>query len=480
LIDGKNGIELACVVVDCGSRKVRDHASDFQGPLPISRIIYLDPGLMEFRKKNLIYELATVCKQLAPHTNPVNVCNVSSGADLHLLSPKGFQAAGVKAGIKASGKPDVGLLLCDAMASAAAVFTANKVVAAPVVVGREHVAAGKLRGVVVNAGNANACTGKRGEKDARTMCDLTAQAIGCDAKSILPSSTGIIGHMLPMEKVSAGITAAANALGNSAEHSLAFMDAILTTDLKRKNAELSVKIGKEKVVIAGVCKGSGMIGPRLSPPQATMLAYLTTDVIAPAPLLRKLMWNACDSSFNAVTVDDHASTNDTACLLASGFSGVKLDTAAAKEKFAKALDELCQSLAYQIAADGEGATKVVKIVVTAATNPASAKAIARTVANSPLVKCAMHGNDPNWGRIVSAAGYAGVPFDPNRTTLKLQGVTVFRSGQPVPFDAEKTNELLKGPEVVAELICGIGKASATVWTCDLSKDYVTINADYHT
>jgi glutamate N-acetyltransferase/amino-acid N-acetyltransferase len=400
--------------------------------------------------------------------------------NLHLLSPKGFQAAGAKAGIKASGKPDVGLLICDSIATATAVFTANKVVAAPVVVGREHIAGGKLRGIVVNAGNANACTGRQGEKDARAMCAMTAAAIGCDAKSILPSSTGIIGHMLPMDKVAAGISGAAAALGNSEEHALAFMDAILTTDLKRKNAEVAVKIGKEKVVIAGVCKGSGMIGPRLSPPQATMLAYLTTDVLAAAPLLRKLMWNACDSSFNAVTVDDHASTNDTAVLLSSGISGVKLDSAVAKEKFAKALDEVCQSLAYQIAADGEGATKVVKIVVTGATNPAAAKAIARTIANSPLVKCAMHGNDPNWGRIVSAAGYAGVPFDPDRTTLKLQGVTVFRAGQPVKFDAEEASGLLKSPHVVAELICGIGKGSATVWTCDLSKDYVTINADYHT
>ncbi len=399
---------------------------------------------------------------------------------MHLLSPKGFKASGVKAGIKVSGNPDVGLLLCDTLATAAAVFTANKVVAAPVVVGKENIASGKLRGIVVNSGNANACTGRRGEKDARSMCSLAARAVGCGAKEILPSSTGIIGHLLPMEKITAGIHKAAYELGDSAEHALAFMDAILTTDLKRKNAEVEVKIGRQKVLIAGVCKGSGMIGPRLQPPQATMLAYLTTDVIAPAPLLRKLMWNACDSSFNAVTVDDHASTNDTAALLASGASGVKLDTPATREKFAKALAEVCQSLAYQIAADGEGATKVVKIVVTGATTTLAARAIARTVANSPLVKCAMHGNDPNWGRIVSAAGYAGVAFNPDKTTLKLQGIPVFRAGQPVPFDAEKTSQLLKAPEVIAELICGIGKASATVWTCDLSKDYVTINADYHT
>ncbi len=399
---------------------------------------------------------------------------------MHLLSPKGFNASGVKAGIKSSGKRDVGLLVCDRVATAAAVFTSNLVVAAPVVVGREHIAGGKLRGVVVNAGNANACTGKRGESDARAMCDISARAIGCSAGQMLPSSTGIIGHLLPMEKVSAGIEAAANQLGNSEEHALAFMEAILTTDLKRKSAEAVVKIGREKVIIAGVCKGSGMIGPRLQPPQATMLAYLTTDVVAAPLQLRKMMWAACDGSFNSVTVDDHASTNDTACLLASGASGVKLDSVAAREKFAAALAEVCQSLAYQIAADGEGATKVVKIVVSGATTVAAAKAMARAIANSPLVKCAMHGNDPNWGRIVSAAGYAGAAFDPDRASLKLQGVTVFRGGQPMRFDAGKTSELMKASEVVAELACGLGKGSATVWTCDLSKEYVTINADYHT
>jgi len=398
---------------------------------------------------------------------------------LHLLSPKGFAASGVRAGIKSSGKPDVGLLVCDQLATAAAVFTANRVVAAPVVVGREHIGNGKLRGVVVNAGNANACTGKRGMKDARAMCNLTARAIGCGEKEILPSSTGIIGHLLPMEKVTAGITAAAAALGSSSEHALAFMDAILTTDLKRKNAEVAVKIGRERIVIAGVCKGSGMIGPRLQPSHATMLAYLTTDVIAPAPLLRK-MWTACDGSFNAVTVDDHASTNDTACLLASGASGAKLDSAAAKQKFADALAEVCQSLAYQIAADGEGATKVVKVVVSGATTVAAAKAIARTIANSPLVKCAMHGNDPNWGRIVSAAGYSSVRFDPDKSVLRLQGTTVFRRGRPVPFDATALSKALAADRVLVDLDCGAGTASATVYTCDLSSEYVHINADYHT
>ena len=403
-------------------------------------------------------------------------------SSLHLLSPVGFRAGGVAAGIKSSGKNDVGLLVCDPPASAAAVFTTNKVFAAPVKIGRAHVAGGKLRAIIVNAGNANACTGKRGERDALAMCEHTAAAIGCDAGQVLPSSTGIIGHLLPMDKVEAGIAAVATKLGDSAEHATAFMDAILTTDLVRKSAAVEFRVGRKVVRLAGVCKGSGMIGPRMAllPKQATMLAYLTTDVAAPAALLRKLLAAAADASFNAVTVDDHASTNDTACLLASGGSGADLSTPAAVKSFTAALNEVSQSLAYQIAADGEGATKVVKIEVTGAVDDAAARAIARAIANSPLVKCAMHGNDPNWGRIVSAAGFAGVAFDGDSATCKLQGITVFRSGQPVPFDAAAASSALASKEVVCSLRCGNGKGSATVWTCDLSKDYVTINADYHT
>ena len=406
--------------------------------------------------------------------------------ELHLLSPRGFRAGGTAAGIKASGKPDVGLLVADATATAAAVFTTNKVVAAPVVVGRQHIAAGKLRAIVVNAGNANACTGRQGDADARRMCELAAGHLGCEAGLVLPSSTGIIGHKLPMAKVTAGIAAAAAALGSSAEHAAAFQAAILTTDLKPKAAAVTVKVGRQTLTLAGVCKGSGMIGPRMAvatnkvPKQATMLAYLTTDAAASASVLRTLLGRSADGSFNAVTVDDHASTNDTAVLLASGAAGVKLDTPGAVDKFAAALDEVCRSLAYQIAADGEGATKVVRIVVKGATTPAAAQAMARAIANSPLVKCAMHGNDPNWGRIVSAAGFAGVEFDPDRSSLKLQGTVVFRNGQPVSFDAAAASAALNAKEVTAELSCGTGKGEATVYTCDLSKEYVTINADYHT
>jgi glutamate N-acetyltransferase/amino-acid N-acetyltransferase len=211
-----------------------------------------------------------------------------------------------------------------------------------------------------------------------------------------------------------------------------------------------------------------------------MLAYLTSDAALPAPLLRRLLAAAADGSFNAVTVDDHTSTNDTAVLLASGASGAKVRSAADLKKFAAALEEVSRSLAYQIARDGEGATKVVVITVKGAKSDADARLMTRAIANSPLVKCAMHGNDPNWGRIVSAAGMCGAAFDPDRATLTLQGTVVFRNGRPVPFDAEKVSESLKAAEVRTELICRLGKSDATVYSCDLSKEYVTINADYHT
>jgi glutamate N-acetyltransferase/amino-acid N-acetyltransferase len=405
-------------------------------------------------------------------------------AELHLLSPRGFVASGVYAGIKTRQTPDVGLLLAAAPATAAACFTTNKVFAAPVKVGREHVKGGKLRGVVVNSGNANACTGRQGEADALRMCEVAASVAKCDcrARDILPSSTGIIGHLLPMDRIERGIAEAGLNLGSSREHALLFGDAILTTDTRRKTAEATVKLGRQTVTLAGICKGAGMIGPRMSTaaPHATMLAYLTTDAAAPAPVLKRLLQNAADASFNAVTIDDHTSTNDTAVLLASGASGAKLSTPAAAKKFAAALDEICQSLAYQIAKDGEGATKVVVVTVRQAKTVEHARAMARAVANSPLVKCAMNGNDPNWGRIVSAAGLAGVPFDPDKATLTLQGTVVFDRGTPLPFDGATVSDALKAAEVQVDLTCKLGKADATVWTCDLSKDYVTINADYHT
>jgi glutamate N-acetyltransferase/amino-acid N-acetyltransferase len=398
---------------------------------------------------------------------------------MHLLSPKGFRAAGVTAGIKTSGKPDVALLVADRAVAAAAVFTTNKVFAAPVAVGREHMRARKLRALVTNSGNANACTGKQGLKDANAMCAEASKLIGCKASEVLPGSTGIIGHTLPMPKVIAGIRDAFTKLGDSEEHAKAFQSAIMTTDAFPKQAATTVKIGRETVTIAGVCKGAGMIGPRMGPPQATMLAYVTTDISTSGAALQKLLNVAIARSFNAVTVDDHTSTNDTCALLASGASGASLNASNTKA-FLAALSDVCVSLAKQIASDGEGATKVVKIDVRRAANDKAAQAIARAIANSNLVKCAMHGNDPNWGRIVSAAGLAGVPFDPDRATLKLQGTKVFANGTPVKFDAKAVSTSLREKEVVVDLDCNLGKGATTLYTCDLSREYVGINADYST
>jgi glutamate N-acetyltransferase/amino-acid N-acetyltransferase len=396
----------------------------------------------------------------------------------HLLSPRGFRAGAFAAGIKSRGAADIGLLVCDVPASAAAVFTTNQVVSPAVRVGRRHVAGGRLRGIVVNSGNANACTGPRGWRDAMTMCRLAADAVDCPVSQILPSSTGIIGQWLPMGKIRHGIAGAAARLGRGAQSAAEFAAAILTTDTRRKSAATRFKLGGQSVTVAGVCKGSGMIGPRLGL-HATMLAYLTSDARIPPVWLRRALAAAAQRSFNAVTVDDQASTNDTAAILASGL-GAAIESSRALATFSAALTEVCQSLAYQIAADGEGATKVVRIDVRGAATDADAQAMARAIANSPLVKCAMHGNDPNWGRIVCAAGMCGARFEADRATLKLQNALVFKSGQPAAFNGAAVSRLLRAKEVIVELFCGLGKGSATVWTCDLSREYVTINADYHT
>jgi glutamate N-acetyltransferase/amino-acid N-acetyltransferase len=417
-------------------------------------------------------------------------------SELHFLSPLGFRAGGVYAGIKQKQTNDVGVLVADAPASAAAVFTSNLVCAAPIVVGRKHIASGRLRALVINSGNANACTGKQGQRDALSMCKLTGQLVGCKATEVLPGSTGIIGHMLPMQKVYAGIRAAVADLGNDAAHADAFNDAILTTDTRRKFAAARFKLGRRVVTLTGICKGAGMIGPRLVGPgakglrvgrarakrggQGTMLAYLLTDAEVPAKLLQGVLEIASDLSFNNVTIDNHTSTNDTAVLLASGASGAKVSDRKSLLTFAAAMEELTTSLAKQIAADGEGATKLVSVRVHGAASDADARLIARAIADSPLVKCALHGNDPNWGRIVSAAGYSGARFNPDRAMLRLQGKAVFSNGVPLRFDAAGLSAAMNAPELLIDLDCRLGRGEATVWTCDFSKEYVTINADYHT
>ena len=273
---------------------------------------------------------------------------------------------------------------------------------------------------------------------------------------MLPSSTGIIGHHLPMDKIQSGITQAAKNLGDSLAHARQYSDAILTTDTRRKMTA-SGFVGREWITIAGVCKGSGMIGPRLAP-HATMLAYLTTDAKISPPLLRRILAETADVSFNAVTVDDQTSTNDTAAVLASGL-GATIASRGLIKSFTAAMKEVCQTLAYKIAEDGEGATKVVEITVRGAGGQADANLMARAIANSPLVKCAMNGNDPNWGRILVAAGLCGAAFDAGRAELSLQNTVVFQSGRPMPFHAPAVSRSLAAKKVVVDLNCRLGKSA---------------------
>jgi len=399
--------------------------------------------------------------------------------ELNLLTPRGFKAAGVACGIKThAGVRDLGLLVADTPATAAAIFTTNKVVAAPVILGRETIRAGRLRAVVVNSGNANACTGERGMADARTMGRLAAEAVGAAPGDVLVSSTGIIGHPLPMDRITAGIAQAAKRLASTPAAAEAFAEAIMTTDTVKKTAAARGRIGSADVTVAGVCKGAGMISPAM----ATMLAYLTSDARIGREALRSALRAAADASFNAITVDGHTSTNDTVAVLASGAAGgpeIAEDTAEF-DRFASLLAGVCVELALKIVADGEGATRVVEVRVEGARTEADAALAARAVANSPLVKCAVHGGDPNWGRVVSAVGYSGAAFDADKLRHWIGDELVFADGMPTQYDLARCREHMAGNHVLLRADLGAGMAAYTCTTCDLSREYVTINADYHT
>ena len=409
-----------------------------------------------------------------------------------ITSVRGFRAAAMHSGIKESGKPDLALLVSDVPAVAAAVFTRNKVVGAPVIVGRKHMAGkggGILRACVTNSGCANVCTGERGIEDALEMCALTADGLArangeeVDLWQVLPFSTGVIGRFLPMEKIRTGIPRLVKALSDSEEAGKAFAEGILTTDLVAKSARATVTIGGKRVTIAGHCKGSGMIAPNM----ATMLAYVGTDAAVDSRVLAKLVREVTDQSFNCVTVDQHTSTSDTFVVMANGMAGNrKLSGAAdAGRKFGEALLEVCESLARQIARDGEGATKLVTVVVTGAKSAGDAKRAAEAIANSPLCKTAIHGGDPNWGRFVSAAGYSGAAMRPERGLCKVGAITVFQNGQPTAVDLAEVEKVMKEEKLTITVDLGMGAKGKKgfghrVYTCDLSREYITINADYHT
>ncbi len=404
-------------------------------------------------------------------------------ANQTITAVKGIRTAAMHCGIKASGKPDLALLVSDVPATAAAVFTTNKVVGAPVLVGRKHIKAGVLRACITNSGCANVCTGQRGIDDALEMCALTADGIANLSNSevpltqVLPFSTGVIGHFLPMDKIRAGVPQVLAQLSDSEEAGQAFAQGILTTDLVAKSAYETVTVGGKRITVAGHCKGSGMIAPNM----ATMLAYVATDAAIAKPILNKLIGQVADQTFNCVTVDQHTSTSDTFTVLANGLAGNRAIRAGGDlRKFSAALLAVCDSLARQIARDGEGATKLVTVVVTGARSPADAKRAAEAIANSALCKTAIHGGDPNWGRFISAAGYSGAAMNPDKSTCKVGGILVFKNGQPAAADLSKVETAMKQEKLTIEVDLGSGKASHRVYTCDLSREYITINADYHT
>jgi glutamate N-acetyltransferase/amino-acid N-acetyltransferase len=392
--------------------------------------------------------------------------------------PRGFRFAGVHCGIKQDpAREDLALIVADQPAVAAGVYTQNVVYAAPVALDRERTPSDRIRVVVVNSGNANACTGQRGLDDARTMACLAAEACEAAEDQALVMSTGVIGHYLPMDKIATGIRSGAASLADGERAFLAAARGILTTDKSHKVAGGSLTLGNEAVHLAGLAKGAGMIGPRM----ATMLAVVVTDAALSPADAHAALTAAVDDSFNCISVEGHTSTNDTVLLLASGLSGPQPLQGESLAAFRDELRRVCIDLAVQIPDDGEGSTHLVRIDVQGAESRDGAFRIAKTVAESALVKTAISGGDPNWGRIVSAVGYAGVRFDPLQLSLALNGAELYRSGTPVDFDAAQVSKSIReNRETHILLTVGQGAGTVRFWTSDLTVDYVTFNADYHT
>jgi glutamate N-acetyltransferase/amino-acid N-acetyltransferase len=394
--------------------------------------------------------------------------------------PRGFRWGAVKAGIKASGRLDLAAAVTAKGTTGAAMFTSNQLVAAPVTVGRRQLAAtgGRVGAVLVNAGNANCATGQPGIDACVRTCAGAAEGFGCIFDEVFPSSTGIIGVPFPEEKVIAALPALTAELGDSPAHAEMFARAIMTTDTKMKIAQATVDVGGVEVRIFGAAKGAGMIHPQLGPPHATMLVYLFTDVAAESEMLRGVLGPAVETSFNSISIDGDTSTNDTVLLLASGASGVKLEEKS-REGFSDALMRVCASLAHQIVDDGEGVGHVVTLHVTGARTAGEAKQIAKTIAHSPLCKTAWSSGDPNWGRLLAAAGYSGVAFDPALVRIVIGNEPVFELGVRSPrFDKAAAHAAMTNREYTIRLEMGLGDAECRFLTCDLTEEYVRINADY--
>lgn len=393
-----------------------------------------------------------------------------------ITAPQGFKAAGVAAQVRKKGCRDVALICSEAPAAAAGLFTRNLFRAAPVLVSQEHLADGRAQAIVANSGIANACTGTQGMADARRMADLTGELLNITPGLVVVASTGVIGGPMPMDKIEAGIRDAAATLSRQGGGAAA--EAIMTTDTTPKECAVKFSLGGKDVAIGGMAKGSGMIHPNM----ATMLSFLTTDAAVERVALDAALRYAADRSYNAVSIDGDTSTNDTVVILANGLAGNEPVTLESPDYaiFLDALLQVCVELAKMIAHDGEGATKYMEVRVSGASSEEGARQIARTIACSNLVKSALFGEDANWGRIVTAAGYAGIPFDPGKVAVWLGDLLVAAEGTGLAFDEERAKEILEGREVTVTVDLNQGAADGVAWGCDLSYDYVRINGSYRT
>lgn len=389
---------------------------------------------------------------------------------------KGFTAAGVKAGIKKSGNLDVAVIYTKTQAVVAGTFTQNKVAAAPVYVSKEVVATGTAHAIVANAGCANACTGQQGLDDAHKMAQIAADELGVNADDVIVGSTGVIGVNLPMDKLEAGIKDAVTNL--SADGSDNAGRAIITTDTHSKSVTCEFELSGKTVRMGAIAKGSGMIRPNM----ATMLCYITTDIAIDQALLQKAVSGCVEKSFNMISVDGDMSTNDMVIVLANGEANNEKITEenADYQIFFDKLMMLCTELAKQIAADGEGASKFLTINVKGAKSFADAKTVGMAIANSPLVKTAFFGEDPNWGRVICAVGYSGADMVPEKTVVKFGGITIFANGTGATYDEKALAHVMKQKDIVIDIELNMGQEDATVWSCDLSYEYVKINGEYHT
>ena len=397
-------------------------------------------------------------------------------AKLGVTFPKGFSAAGVKADIKKSGNPDLAVIYTKTEAVVAGTFTQNQVAAAPVFASKKVVATGTAHAVVSNSGCANACTGAVGDADAKKTQEVAAAALGCDPLDVIVGSTGVIGVPLPMNKVEAGVKQAVSELDPEGSEKAA--NAIITTDTHTKSCSTTITVGGKEVRFGAIAKGSGMIRPNM----ATMLCYITTDLAIDQKLLQEALSTVVETTFNMISIDGDMSTNDMVIVMANGEAGnAKItEKGADYDKVVEVLHAISEGMAERIASDGEGATKFLKIHVHGTKNFADAKTVGMAVANSPLVKTAFFGEDPNWGRVICAVGYAGVPMDPEKTVVSFGGIPVYAHGVGANADKDALAKAMAEHDIVIDIDLADGPEEATVFSCDFSYEYVKINGEYHT